>query len=128
WKMHGRDLTPLLKQPEKKRKRDALVVHTGRHYGSDTDHIPTDRETLLQVAGVPWYASLHDGRYKYIRTFVADEIEELYDLDTDPEELNNLALSRGEKQRLAAMRKRTVTKLRLTDAKFVDRLPPVGPR
>ena len=31
------------------------------------------------------------GRHKYIRTLVKGEVEELYNLETDPE-LNNLAL------------------------------------
>jgi len=125
WKMHGRDLTPLLKQPNVEHDRTALMVHTGRHYGSDTDQIPRDHATLHQVAGVPWYASLHDGRYKYVRYLVADEIEELYDLHTDPEELTNLALNQRHSQRLRQMRAECLAELKRTDAGFASVLPPV---
>ena len=116
----------LLKNPHKKSDHPLLMTHTGRHYGSDTDTIPTDPEVLQVVAGVPWYVSLHDGRYKYIRTLVEGEIEELYDLEADPEELTNLAVRADHHKRLATMRKQTIAELRRTDAGFVDRLPAVS--
>lgn len=127
WEMHGSDLTPLLKSPDTNLDRPLLAVHTGRSYGSDTDTIPTDPETLLKVASVPWYASLHDGRYKYIRTFVEGEMEELYDLENDPEELNNLALLEASADQVRALREATVAELKRTNAGFVDSLPAVQP-
>ena len=126
WEMHGRDLTPLLKKPEQAKKRSVLTVFTGRKYGSDTDAIPTDLKELRKVAEVSWYASLHDGRYKYIRTFEKDEIEELYDLQKDPEELTNIALLKKHGARLAEMRGQTIAELKRTKAGFVDNLPPTG--
>jgi len=39
---------------------------------------------------VPWYVMLRDKRYKYVRPLIHD-LEELYDLQEDPEELKNLA-------------------------------------
>jgi arylsulfatase A-like enzyme len=123
WKMHGRDITPLLEDPSTNWDRNLLMVHTGRRYGSHTATIPTDSETLLQVAKVPWYASTHDGRFKYIRTFVEGEIEELYDLDSDSDELVNLATSAKHSTRLIRMRAATVQELRRTNAPFVDKLP-----
>lgn len=126
WEMHGKDLSPLLRDPESGWERPLLSVHTGRHYGSATDEIPTDPSVLRLVAGVPWYASLHDGRYKYIRTFEAGEIEELYDLEMDPGELNNLAPDDDYRDRVKRMRAETISELKRTEAGFVDRLPPVG--
>ena len=102
------------------------MVHTGRHYGSDTDTIPKDLATLHLVAGVPWYASLHNGRFKYIRTLQKGEIEELYDLDADPEELINLALLKEHQPRLEQMRAATVAELKRTEAGFADDLPEIG--
>ena len=93
--------TPLLKKPEQAKKRSALTVFTGRKYGSDTNAIPTDLKELRKVAQVPWCASPHDGRDKYIRTFEEDEIEKLYDLREDPAELTNLALLKKHGARLA---------------------------
>lgn len=126
WQMHGRSLAPLLAEPQINWKRPLLTVFTARQYGSDTNQVPTDKATIRKVAGVPWYASLHDGRYKYIRTFEKDEIEELYDLDTDPEELSNLSLDRRFSAQVLTMRSSTVAELKRTGAKMADRLPPVA--
>lgn len=125
WKMHGRSLVPLLKKPTENWQRPLLTTFTARQYGSDTNTIPSDLAVLRRVAAVPWYASLHDGRYKYIRTLEANEIEELYDLDKDPEELTNLAQLGKHRQRLTRMRAQTVAELKRTGAGFADKLPPV---
>ena len=53
------------------------------------------------------------------------EIEELYDLENDPEELENLALEAAYHELLAQLRQRTINELRRTDAGMVDNLPPV---
>ncbi len=126
WKMHGKSLLPLLKDPGKKEQRSVLVSFTGRRYGDDTSKVPRDPEVLLQVANVPWYASLHDGRYKYIRNLVEGEMEELYDLDSDPEELMNLALKKEHRERVLKMRAATVAELKRTDAGMVNDLPSVA--
>ena len=62
---------------------------------------------------------------KYIRTLVEGELEELYDLHQDPEELTNLALNPDFAQQLATLRKATIAELRRTDAGMVDNLPSV---
>ncbi len=124
WRTHGRDITPLLRDPETKDwDSPMLFTHTARSYGSETDEIPTD-ERLTAASDTPWYALLRDDRYKYVRTLVAGEVEELYDLAADPEELVNLAVKPEHRERLEALRAKTITELRRTDAKFVDRLPP----
>ena len=128
WEMHGRDLTPLLVNPETRWERPLLTVHTGRFYGSDTDEIPSDPRILLQTSQVPWYASIHDGRHKYIRTFVEGEIEELYDLENDPSELVNLALDPKFGGRLEEMRRHAVEELLRTGAGFAGNLPRVATR
>jgi arylsulfatase A-like enzyme len=123
WKTHGRDIRPLIENPETSSwKSPVLMTHTSRNYGDETNTIPTD-QSLTSSSGVPWYALLRDGSLKYIRNFVAGETEELYDLAVDPDELNNLAARPEHAKRLAELRQKAIDELRRTDAKFVDVLP-----
>jgi arylsulfatase A-like enzyme len=122
--MHGRDIRPLLADPENAAwDSPMLFTHTGRSYGSDTREVPTDAR-LTDTANTPWYALLRDGRYKYIRTLVRGETEELYDLASDPEELTNLAADPQRRQLLETLRAKTIEQLRGTDAGFADSMPP----
>jgi arylsulfatase A-like enzyme len=124
WKMHGRDIRPLLADPENADwDSPMLFTHTGRSYGSDTREVPTDAR-LTDTANTPWYAMLRDGRYKYIRTLVRGETEEIYDLASDPEELTNLAADPLHRTLLETLRARTIEQLRQTDAGFADSMPP----
>ena len=53
------------------------------------------------------------------------EMEELYDLREDPEELTNLALDAAHKRRLKRFRQALVAELERTDAGMVKTLPAV---
>lgn len=123
WTMHGHDLTPLLRDPQSEWPHPVLMTLTGASYGRDTDNVPTGQ--ALYRSGVPWWISLREGHLKYIRTLVANETEELYDLRGDPEELTNLALDPAHGTTLGRMREATVAELRRTGAQMADRLPPV---
>ena len=98
----------------------------GTTYGSDTDGIPTNQKKLYGSSGVPWWLSLNDGRYKYIRTLVPGEVEELYDLTSDPQELHNVAAAPDQRARLGAMRDQLIVELRRTRAGMFDHFPPVA--
>ena len=78
------------------------------------------------VSGVPWYLLLTKGKYKYIRTLVEGEMEELYDLKNDPEELDNLALKPEFARTLSRFRKATLKELKRTDAGMLNNLPSVS--
>ncbi|MAT12272.1 MAG: sulfatase [Rhodopirellula sp.] len=123
WQMHGHNLAPVLKNPKKKWRHPTLTVMTGQNYGSATDVVPTEDNILLATAKVPWWVSLAEGDFKYIRTLVEGEVEELYDLKSDPQELVNLAMKPQYLSRLRAMRAATITELKRTDAGMVDNLP-----
>jgi arylsulfatase A-like enzyme len=122
WEMHGRDLTPLLMNPEKGWPYPAFMTATGQKYGSDTNNIPKGEAVIHSQ--VPWYVMLRDERYKYVRPLTED-LEELYDLQKDPQELDNLAVKREHQALLKKMRAMAIAELRRTKAGFVDRMPPV---
>jgi len=122
WAMHGRDLTPLLKDPQAAWPHPALLVQTGDQFGDDTLHVPPPKGRPDKV---PWYVLLRQGRYKYIRTLVAEETEELYDLQNDPEELVNLALQAEYRTQLVQCREAALAELRRIEAGVVENLPPV---
>jgi arylsulfatase A-like enzyme len=122
WKMHGRDLTPLLMNPQSAAwDHPTLFEHTGQHYGSDvTEALAGAKEAAH--AGVPYYVALRLGRHKYVRYLGADEPDELYDLESDPEELANLAARpehRAVRDRLHRMLRE---ELKRCDAEFVGRV------
>ena len=124
WKMHGEDLSPLLENPQSKRTNPAMLVHTGKIYGSATAKIPlADDPKLYHGPGIPWYVMLAEGRYKYIRNLIKGEMDELYDLDRDPEELTNLALDPLHAKRLVTFRKKAITELHRTKAPFAANMP-----
>ncbi|MEK6237009.1 MAG: sulfatase, partial [Planctomycetales bacterium] len=71
-----------------------------------------------------WWVSLLRGRTKYIRNLSKGETEELYDLEADPEELNNLALDPKHAETLKRFRADAVAELKRNGAKMADSLPP----
>lgn len=122
WPMHGEDLMPLVLEPEREWPHPVLLAATGRRYGSDTDRIPTGDDVVH--SGIPWYVMLVEGRFKYVRPLIRD-LEELYDLRDDPEELDNLAIKPEFRQTLERMRELAVAELREDGAGFVDNMPPI---
>lgn len=121
WEMHGRDLTPLLENPATTWDRPLLLENTRYSFGSDTNVGVGEAEN-----GIPWWVSLRMGKYRYIRWLVPGEIEEMYDLESDPEELRNLAVEAEFHGLLARYREETISELRRTEAGMVDNLPPVS--
>ena len=54
WKTHGRDIRPLLVNPESKEwNSPVMLTHTARSYGSETDLIPTQGEKLTATSNTP---------------------------------------------------------------------------
>ena len=120
WKLHAHDVSPLLTNPASDWEHPALMVNTKYFFGSDSD--VGHGETWHRV---PWWILMRQGQFKYIRTLVRNEIEELYDLRTDPDELCNLALDARYHARLATFRDRTIQELQRTNAGLVENLPAV---
>jgi arylsulfatase A-like enzyme len=125
WRMHGHDLAPLLADsPFEPPSPPVLLSYNGWTFGDDTARIPEVGHDA-HPSGVSWYVSLREGSHKYIRTLTAGETEELYDLDSDPEELFNLASAPAQKSRLDRMRKAVLAELRRTEAPFAEYLPAI---
>jgi arylsulfatase A-like enzyme len=127
WKMHGRDLTPLLRDPVASWNSPAMLVHTAKVYGSATNTIPgRDDPALYHGQGIPWYVMITKDRYKYVRNLVEGEVEELYDEMSDPDELRNLAMETEYKPLLKQYRNMAIEELKRTKAGFVNRLPSIA--
>jgi len=127
---HGHDLTPLLNEPGRRWPHPAMLVYTIGAWGDDTANIPNFGALSTPSRGfrVPWYVALRLDRYKYIRTLVPEEPEELYDLVEDPEELVNLAMDAPHNRTLVTMREAMLAELRRINAPFLATLPPVSTR
>jgi hypothetical protein len=138
WTMHGRDLTPLLKDPKADWPHPVLLSATGQSFGSDTNPIPKGEAAFHSVA--PWYVMLRQGRFKYVRPLIENDLEELYDLKADPEELHNLAVKPDFQSRgpapgtspIAVSPRRATPTIRIRPSKTAPRAPirsgpPTGP-
>ena len=122
WAMHGRDITPLLEDPEHAEWNHPLLYeNVGRYYGSAVSKALAAGKTVH--GNVPFYVALRQGPYKYVRYLVPGVMEELYDLSADPEELTNLASRPDRAAALAKLREALKAELRRTEAEFADRLP-----
>ena len=124
WKMHGRDLSKLLRKPGETLDEPMLMINTTHKYGeSITENLESQTYNAFERRGLYAWMMMRDGKYKYIRHFKDNVIEELYDLDEDPDELSNLAVNSSYNSRLIELRRKTVEEFRKKDGSFVAHLP-----
>ena len=84
----------------------------------DWDKFICDKKT-----GTRSWLMLRQGKYKYIRYIWKDYIEELYDLENDPDELQNLAIKKDFHKLLGEMRIKTEEEFKSKGASFIDLIP-----
>jgi arylsulfatase A-like enzyme len=121
WPMHGRDLSPLLENPDADWDLPAMMEHFYQKFGEQTDCAVPDKDAQ---GPLPWWILLRQDRYKYIRTLAHNEVEELYDLEADPQELHNLALEPDSRPLLRRFRAQLAAELKRTHAALLANLPP----
>ena len=149
WKMHGHDLTPLLKNPKEEWSNPVIISFQNDVFGSDTKELPTPETRPDQVpwyvsifkpildytfgadmnvaetrpGQVPWYVSIRKGDYKYIRYLIKDELDELYHLKNDPDELQNEIFNPEYREIVSELRAELQNELIRTEAPFADSMP-----
>jgi arylsulfatase A-like enzyme len=114
--LHGRDFSPLLKNPAADCPYPCLYEHTGHDFGDDVAKLLREDPENAVYQNVPWYTAVVDEGWKYIRYLKPGVPEELYDLGSDPEELNNLIGDAEHSHRLARLRELLAAELKRTDA------------
>jgi arylsulfatase A-like enzyme len=114
--LHGRDLTPLFKEPAANWLYPCLYEHTGHDFGDDVARILRDDPQAATYQKVPWYTAVVERGLKYIRYLQPGVPEELYDLDSDPGELNNLFGDERHAQQLDRLREALAAELKRTNA------------
>ncbi len=147
--LHGRDITPLLEQPESAavaaewNKTPTMMTYTRNTYTTEAmaEKLKAKSWSSFQFSSGgkegrldgpnpgdnyhPCYFMILDGQHKYIRYIFPNRIEELYDIDNDADELTNLAVDPAYHDRLVEMREKLIEHLKNTGGEsFVDLLPP----
>ncbi|MFC1764550.1 sulfatase-like hydrolase/transferase [Planctomycetota bacterium] len=133
-RLDGRDISKLFTHPQKTdwHPEPMIQTYTGRLYGDEeiTKAIKAARVTGIwdklicdKKTGTPSWLMLRQAQYKYIRYIHPDTLEELYDLERDPGELQNLAVKKKHHKRLAELRVATEKAFKAKGASFIDLLP-----
>lgn len=132
--MPGRDITPLVMNPESKPVLDQwsetptmmTYVHN-RYEPVEMAKRLGDKDWKACMYGkdTPWYFMILVKQFKYTRYAHPNRIEELYDLEQDPEELNNLAIQDEFQDKLLEMRAACIQSIKDHGGSvFADDLPP----
>lgn len=133
-RLDGRDISELVFNPETRNWEDSVMVqiYTGRNYGNEVikTELGKARETddwksfnVHPRTNTKAWMLLRAGKYKYVRYIYKDYIEELYDLESDPDELVNLAVRQKNQALLYEMRAQLIKEFEKKGATFLDLLP-----
>lgn len=132
--MPGRDITPVLLNPESEPVLDewsnvpTMMTYVKNRY--EPTEMATrleneDWEACMYGEDTPWYFMIVVKNHKYTRYANPNRIEELYDLDNDPEELDNLAIKAQYKSKVLEMRAACIQSIKDNGGSvFADFLPP----
>jgi len=118
WKLHGRDITPLLENPAAARPHGCLYEHMGQRYGSDVMGYFKGETDKGENKKFPPYFALVRGGFKLIHYLQSEHGEELYDLRNDPDELKNLVRDSAHTARMQELKAALKAELEHTEAPF----------
>jgi arylsulfatase A-like enzyme len=118
WKMHGHDLTPLLTDPAAPWPYPAFYEFTGETYGREVAKVVNEQPNNATYHNVPWYVVVREDRWKFVHYLEPGQVEELYDLEGDPEELKNVADQPENKSVVLRLRTVLDAELKRTEAGF----------
>jgi hypothetical protein len=131
--MPGRDITPLVMNPDSEpvlkqwSKVPTMMTYVHNRYEpmEMAERLKNrDWNACMYSKDTPWYFMILVENYKYTRYAHPDRIEELYDLDKDPEELDNLAVKKEFNDKLLEMRAACVQSIKDNGGSvFADYLP-----
>lgn len=126
WKMHGRDISCLLRKPEAQWSAPPMLLsNSWRLYGEDFTRALIEKNWKeMEYSGSRSWIMLLKGPYKYIRYTVPNCIEELYHLKDDPDELDNLAVQAKHHKLLLQLREEAEQQFLERDGTFIKHLPP----
>lgn len=118
WPLHGRDITPLLRNPASEWTHPTLYQHTGATFGRSVGATLRETPNDATYAGVPWYVAIRREEFKFVHYLQPGNGEELYDLTNDPDELKNLINQPAYTSQVARLRADLAAELTRTDAGF----------
>jgi hypothetical protein len=132
--MPGRDITSLILNPDSEpvlqewSEVPTMMTYVKNRYEpmEMAERLKNkDWDACMYGKNTPWYFMILVENYKYTRYAHPDRIEELYDLDKDPEELDNLAVKEAFQDKLLEMRAACIQSIKDNGgAVFADYLPP----
>ena len=131
--LDGRDFSELLINPgqEEWSSSPMIQIYTGSIYGEEeiVHELKAANESgdwnrfVVHKTGIRAWMMMRKDNYKYVRYIYKDYMEELYDLENDPEELVNLAAKADYHKLLGEYRLETEKLFKEKGATFIDLLP-----
>ena len=118
WETHGRDVSALLRNPQAAWPHPCLYEYTGDVFGSPVAEKVLREPARAEHHDVPWYTAVVRNNWKLIHYLQPEVGDELYDLGSDPEELDNRINQQDARERLADLRNALQTELDRSKAGF----------